>query len=59
MEVTMAEAKKTVVPVDFKDLYDLIWMGMHDQEGVERRDIGFGPYIVDYLLRPMFEKKEG
>ena len=55
----MAEAKKTVVPVDFKDLYDLIWMGMHNQEGVERRDIGFGPYIVEYLLRPMFEKKEG
>jgi hypothetical protein len=53
------KSKKTAVYVDFKDLYDSIWKRMHDQESKERRDIGFGPYIVEYLLRPMFEKKEG
>jgi hypothetical protein len=50
---------KTSVHVDFKDLYDSIWKKMHDQESKERKDIGFGPYVLEYLLRPMFEKKEG
>lgn len=51
--------EKTVTVVDFKDLYDPIWKQMNKQELLERRKIGYGPYVVEYLLRPIFEKKEG
>jgi len=55
----LAENQKTSVHVDFKDLYDKIWKEKHGQEKVERRDIGFGPYVVEYIVRPWLKAKEG
>jgi len=54
----LAENQKTTAFIDFKDLYDEVWKEKHEQEKLERRDIGFGPYIVEYILRPYFSVKE-
>jgi hypothetical protein len=54
----LAENKKTTAFIDFKDLYDVVWKVKHEQEKIERRDIGFGPYIVEYIVRPWLKEKE-
>lgn len=51
--------EKTIITMDLKELHDAVWKEMYKQEGKERRKIGMGPYIVNYLLRPLMEKKEG
>jgi hypothetical protein len=54
----MEKKATTMIYMDLRETYDLVWKAMHQQEEVERRSIGLGPYILNYIVRPMFEKRD-